>query len=152
MDMTTVSAAMTSIKAATDIAKYLIESGVSLESADNKLKLADLITSLAEARTALVEAQEVLAEKDRRIKELEESLVIKGDIILYGDAYYFKDANGKPTGKAYCLHCWEKDHKLFTLIDRRSEGCICTVCKNKYDHHRARFQTPATLSDPPQNH
>jgi len=133
--LATISAALGSLKAATDIAKFLRESDLSLEKAELKLKLADLVSALADAKMELVEVQDLLIEKDKRIVELQEAFEIKDNLIRHNDAYYFIDSEGKAFGIPYCLRCWENDHRKRQLVqdpnDHRKK--ICTTCGQKYD-------------------
>ncbi len=131
-DITVISAALTSLKAATEIAKILRESDLSLEKAELKLKLADLISALADTKMELTEVQEVIIGKDKRIAELEEAFEIKGTLIRNCDAYYLADAEGKPGGVPYCLRCWENDHRKRQLVIQSRHTTICTSCGHQY--------------------
>lgn len=139
-DMATIGAVLGSIKTATDIAKFLRESDLSLEKAELKLKLADLLVSLADAKVELVEVQDTLADKDKRIAELISAFEAKDELILRGDAYYIKGPDGEAVGKPYCLRCWESDHKQRQLVyspkDHRTK--VCTSCGHQYDNMSAR--------------
>lgn len=133
-DITTIAAALNSLKTATEIAKFLRESDLSLERAELKLKLADLIGALADAKLELVEVQEMLSEKDKRIVELEEAFQSKDAFVRRYDAYYIADESGNPVGVPYCLRCWEKDNKkrqlVFEAKDYRTR--VCTSCGHRY--------------------
>ncbi len=133
-DLVTISAALSSLKTATDIVKFLRESDVSLERAELKLKLADLLSSLADAKIELVEVQETLIEKDRRIASLEDAFQNKDSLVRRYDAYYTADEKGEPTGVAYCLRCWENDHKKRQLVrdSKMSQNHVCTSCGHQY--------------------
>jgi hypothetical protein len=61
MVISDISAILTSVKTATDIAKLLKASDVSLEKAETKLKLADLIGALADVKMQLADVRESLA-------------------------------------------------------------------------------------------
>lgn len=134
-DLATIAAALSSIKTATDIAKFLRESDLSLERAELKNKLADLVSALADTRMELVDVQETLTVKDKRIAELEEAFESKDALVRRYDAYYATDAEGGPSGVPYCLRCWETDHKKRQLVhdtkDRMSR--VCTSCGHRYD-------------------
>lgn len=138
-DIAAIGAILGSIKTATEIAKFLRESDLSLEKAELKLKLADLLGSLADAKIELVEVQETLADKDRRIAELLAAFESKDQLIQNRDAYYFKDKNGRAIGKPFCLRCWESDHKQRQLVhspkDHRTR--VCTSCGHQYDNLNA---------------
>jgi len=97
-DLATISAALSSLKTATDIAKFLRQSDLSLEKAELKLKFADLVSALADAKMELAEVQETLHEKDQRISELEQSFQLNATLVRHYDAYYAADANGTPSG------------------------------------------------------
>lgn len=134
-DIATISAALSSLKTATEIAKYFRESDSSLESAEMKLKLADLVGALAEAKLELAEVQDLIMEKDRRIAELEEAFESKESLVRNNDAYYEADSEGNPMGVAFCLRCWEGEHKKRQLV-RVAESHTtnqCTGCGQKYD-------------------
>jgi hypothetical protein len=131
-DITIISTALTSLKAAIEIAKILRESDLSLEKAELKLKLADLISALADTKMELTEIQEVIIGKDKRIAELEEAFEIKGTLIRECDAYYVADAEGTPVGVPYCLRCWENDHRKRQLVCHSRQTTICTSCGHKY--------------------
>jgi len=147
-DLATIGAALSSIKTATDIAKFLRESDLSIEKAELKLKLADLLVSLADAKIELVEVQEELAKKDKKIGELTLAFEAKGELIRYGDAYYVKDAKGEAVGKPFCLRCLENDHKQRQLVrsakDHRT--IVCASCGHQYDNMSVREIQPKTDS------
>lgn len=138
-DIATIGTILTSLKSATDIAKFLRESDISLERAELKLKLADLIGALADAKIELTEVQESLSAKDKRISELEEAFQSKDTLVRQYDAYYICDENGNAIGIPFCLRCWENDHKKRQLVhdakDRRTR--ICTACGHRYDGNLA---------------
>jgi hypothetical protein len=133
-DITAITSVITSLKAATDIAKFFRESDFSIEKAEMKLKLAELMSSLADAKIQMAEVHDVISERERRIQELEEAFQSKGNIMKCRDAYYDIDEDGKPNGEPYCSYCWEVNHKKYHLQldsqDRHTKVCIC--CKNKY--------------------
>ena len=134
-DITTIAAVLNSLKAATDIAKFLRESDLSLERAELKLKLADLVGSLADARLELIDVQETLSEKDKRITELENAFQSKDALVRRYDAYYEADQSGNPIGVAYCLRCWENDHKKRQLVRDAKDhfSRVCTACGHRYE-------------------
>ena len=138
-DMTSIAAILTSIKTATDIAKFLRESDLSLERAELKLKLADLVGTLAEAKMELAEIQETLSAKDKRISELEEAFESKDMLVRKNDAFYAADEHGNPTGTPYCFRCWENDHKKRHLVHDSKEWRkrVCTACGHRYDDNYA---------------
>ncbi len=140
-DITLISAALTSLKAAIDIAKCLRETDQSLlEKAELKLKLADLVGALADAKIQLVEVQDALATKDQRIAALEAAFEIKDSVVRRYDAYYSVDGSGRPVGVPFCLRCWEVEHKRRQLVfDAKSDRTqVCTACGHQYNWQLAR--------------
>lgn len=144
-DLTTIGAALSSLKAATDIAKVIRESDLSLERAELKLKVADLVGALADVKMELVDLQEDFAAKEQRIKELEGAFQAKDTLVRRYDAYYRVDAEGSPVGIPFCLRCWENDQKQRQLVhdskDFRTR--ICTSCGHRYDARHAYEIQPA---------
>ena len=134
-DLTAIGAVLGSLKIATEIAKFIRESDVSIERAELKLKVADLIGALADVKLELVELQDSFAAKDQRIKELEEAFEAKDSMVRKYDAYYNAGPDGEPLGAPYCLRCWESDHKRRLLVhdakDFRTR--LCTSCGHKYE-------------------
>lgn len=151
-DLATIGAALSSLKTATDIVKFLRESDLSLERAELKLKLADLLGSLADAKIELVEVQETLIKKDRRITELEEAFQNKDSLVRRSDAYYTADKNGEPTGVPYCLRCWENEHKKRQLVHESKNYRIrvCTSCGHQYEGRLAGEIQPSKDEQPVQ--
>lgn len=134
-DIATISAVLSSLKTATDIAKFLRESDLSLERAELKLKLADLAGALADAKFELSEVQEALSVKDKRIAELEDAFQSKDGLVRRYDAYYQMDEAGSPIGVAYCLRCWENDHKKRQLVQDAKDRFtrVCAGCGHRYE-------------------
>jgi hypothetical protein len=134
-DLSTIGAVLGSLKTATEIAKFIRESDVSIERAELKLKVADLIGALADVKLELVELQDAFTTKDQRIKELEEAFETKDSLVRRYDAYYKADPDGQPLGAPYCLRCWESDHKQRMLVHDAKEyrTRLCTCCGHKYE-------------------
>jgi hypothetical protein len=134
-DLGTIAAALSSLKTAADIAKFLRETNLSIEHAELKLKLAELVGALAQAKIELVGIQEELSEKNKRIAEIEEAFQSKDTIVRHGDAYYVTDGGGKPIGIPYCLRCMENDHKKRQLVHDANNYRmrVCTTCGHRYD-------------------
>lgn len=138
-DLATIGAALSSLKTATDIVKFLRESDLSLERAELKLKLADLLSSLADAKIELIEVQDALVEKDKRIADLEDAFQNKDSLVRRYDAYYAVNERGAPTGVPYCLRCWENEHLKRQLVHEAKDRFtrVCTSCGHKYEGHQA---------------
>jgi hypothetical protein len=73
---------LTAAKLAIDLAKDLRQIDRSVDEAGFKLKLADLTSALADTQVALSEARMEMIDKERKIRELEDSLnsATKGDL------------------------------------------------------------------------
>lgn len=134
-DITAIGAVLSSLKTATDIAKFIRESDVSIERAELKLKVADLVSALADVKLELVELQEAFEAKDQRIQELEDAFQSKDTLVRRYDAYYKADAHGVPVGVPYCLRCWENEHRQRQLVHDAKEHRIrlCTSCGHRYE-------------------
>ncbi|WP_395055076.1 hypothetical protein [Polaromonas sp.] len=134
-DISTIGAVLGSLKTATDIAKFIRESDVSIERAELKLKVADLVSALADVKMELVELQDTFASKEKRIRELEEAFQAKDSLVRRYDAYYRADSEGKPVGVPFCLRCWENDHRQRQLVHDAKEYRIriCTNCGHRYE-------------------
>ncbi len=128
--MTAISAILGSVKTATEIAKMLKDSDLSLEKAEMKLKLADLISALADARIETAEIQSVIAEKDERIKGLIKEQKTRENL-KYEEPYYWLINNEEKEGP-YCQHCFDKDKKLIRLQGYGNGYWDCKVCDNNY--------------------
>lgn len=129
-DITAIASILGSVKTATEIAKLLKDSDLSLEKAEMKLKLADLISALADARIETAEIQSLIAEKDDRIKQLKTALETKENI-KYEKPYYWLGSGAERDGP-YCQHCFDKDGKLIRLQSNGNGYWDCKVCKNGY--------------------
>jgi hypothetical protein len=134
-DIATIGAALSSLKTAADIAKFLRASDFNIEKAELKLKMADLVSALAEAKLELVDVQEEILEKEKVISQLKEAFENKDQLTRRYDAYYKIDENGEPMGVSFCLRCWEVDHKKRQLVHDALEHNknVCTCCGQRYD-------------------
>ena len=134
-DLTAIGAVLGSLKTATEIAKFIRESDVSIERAELKLKVADLVSALADVKLELVDLQETFATKEQQIRELEEAFQAKDTLVRNNDAYYRVSSEGRPLGVPYCLRCWENDHKQRQLVHDAKEYRIrlCTSCGHRYE-------------------
>ena len=133
-DFTLITAGLSSVKIAMDIAKGIRESGISLEKAEVKLQLAELLSSLADAKISLVETQELLDAKDKEIKALTEALEIKAKLVRRHESYYQTGEDGEPTGDPCCSRCWEVDHRLVHLGKAPRPGAMsfCPACQTVF--------------------
>jgi hypothetical protein len=129
-DITVISSVFSSIKAASDIAKIVRESGLTLEQAEYKLKLAELVEKLADAKMQLASVQEVIDEKDQKIKQLEQEAEIRGNL-KYESPYYWLEHNGHRDGP-FCQQCYDSGKKLMRLTGYGNGYWDCKTCMSNY--------------------
>lgn len=143
-DLGTITAVLNSIKVATDIAKALRESDLSIERAELKLRLAEMIGALADAKIEVTDVQQLLGEKDREISELQEAFQSKDSLAKRYDAYYDADATGNPVGEPFCMSCWQVRHKKYNLQSQAGDRQIrvCVSCGAKYTSRLAATIVP----------
>jgi len=128
-DIASISAIISSIKAATDIAKLLRETDLSLEKAELRLKLADLIGALADAKIEAAAVQETLNLKDSEIRELKQTLNRQKNV-KYEDPAYWAVEDGKRDGP-FCQRCYDDGRKLIRL--QVDAGIFqCKACDTTY--------------------
>jgi ribosomal protein L37AE/L43A len=130
MDITAISAALTSIKTAADLAKLIKDTDSSLERAESKLKLAELMSALADAKLEVVEIQQLVSEKDARIRSLEEQVALK-ERLQWESPYYWL-VNGSSKEGPFCQQCFDTDGKQVRLQGNGSGWWKCAACKNTY--------------------
>ena len=132
-DLTSIAAVLSSVKAATDIAKIIKDSNVSLANAETKLKIAELISTLADVKLELAEVQDALRDKDQNILSLENQLKEQRNLKFDGKLYW---AEGDTT--PFCPACYENGSKLIHLthMDGTSDYHAyehCKICKSNYE-------------------
>lgn len=127
-EIAAVQAALTSIKAATDIAHVLRGSTTSLKDAETKYKLAELLNALADIRTELAAVQETIISKDRTIRELSERLTFEANMKFEAPYYWNVNAIGERDGP-FCQPCWD-EKKSAIRLNGRGNGCWkCMICE-----------------------
>lgn len=143
-DLATITTILGNLKIATDIAKAIRESDVSIERAELRLKLAEMIGALADAKIEVTEVQELLRDKERELEELQEAFESKDDIVKRYDGYYLKDENGQAIGEPYCVSCWQTKHKRFNLhyVAGARDQKACVSCGSKYNARLAQILAP----------
>ena len=130
MDISSFSAALSSLTSAADIAKLIRDSGLTLEKAEIKLKLADLISTLADAKIQLAEIRETLIEKDGLIQELRAQVKTKGEV-AWDPPYYWLQLESGRDGP-FCQKCYDTDKTLIRLQGNGSGYWQCKACKSDY--------------------
>ncbi len=130
MDLTTISAIITSVTSATDIAKLLKESGFSLEKAEAKLKLAELIDALANVKMQVADVRILLLEKDEEIRKLQDEMKVKGNMVFESPHYWLD--NGEEKEGPFCQACYDNMNKLVRLQCYKSGLWNCRVCGSNF--------------------
>lgn len=132
MEIATITAALSGIKIASDIAKLIKNSGASLETAEIKLKLAELIEALADAKIEIANFREVISDNEAEIRRLQAQMDTK-DQTVWEDPYYFVlNKNGEKDGP-YCQKCYDSNKKLIRLQSPGKNGYWqCNECKSGY--------------------
>ena len=126
MDIAAVGSLLSSLKTATDIAKFIRESDISLEKAEAKLKLAELVSALADAKLEAAEIQQAILERDESIRQLKAAAQLKAEMQWRQPCYYLSNAEG--VEEAYCQHCYDSGGKLARLHTDGAGYFHCTVC------------------------
>ena len=130
MDIAAIGSLLGSLKTATDIAKYIRESDVSLERAELKLKLAELVGALADAKLEAADVQQEILNRDERIRELLAAAKLKADLKWVQPCYYLLGADG--TDEPHCQNCYDSSAKLSRLHTDGNGYFQCRVCKQSY--------------------
>lgn len=141
MDIANVATIFTSIKTATDIAKLIKDSDLSLEKAETKLKLAELISALADVKIEVVELQQVLSDKDAQLQKLQKELQIRKHLDYRDPAYWLKSESGD--AGPFCQLCYDTSAKLVRLQDENNGSWRCNACKNVYHDPDRRVRNDA---------
>ncbi|MCC4791199.1 hypothetical protein AB6E39_26000 [Vibrio splendidus] len=127
-DLTTISAALASIKTATDLARIIKDGDKSLEKAETKYQLAELIISLADAKIELAEVRELIVQKDIELSELRQVLEQKQNM-EWDEPYYWLNIGENKQGP-YCPSCYDNNGKLIRLMNKDYIGVWhCYTCK-----------------------
>ncbi|NKE72375.1 hypothetical protein [Candidatus Manganitrophus noduliformans] len=132
-DIVTISSMLSSIKTASDIAKFFRDTDLSFEKAEQKLKLAELISALADTKMQVAEIQDLISTKDKKIKELEEAIEIKAKLKWEAPYYWLVD---KEKDGPFCQQCYDKDSELIHLQGNGEGYWNCKTCKNHYTDSR----------------
>jgi hypothetical protein len=133
-DIAGISTVLASIKAASDIARTIRESGLTLEQAEYKLKLAELIDKLVDAKIHIASIQEILLEKEHSMKELEKALEIQGKIAYEPPSYWLN--RGSRREGPFCQQCYDSSRKMIRLQDHHNGAWSCKTCSSTYTDSR----------------
>lgn len=142
-----VTSALTSIRVATDIVKFITDTDLSLEKAELKLKLAELVEALADTKIQMSNIKDILLEKDVTINGLKKQIELESKM-QYQNPYYWRVDNDSKEGP-FCAQCWDKDKKAIRLIDHRNGAWTCPTCKNVFTDRTFSINgDPETDCDP----
>jgi hypothetical protein len=136
-DIGAISAGISSIKVAIDIAKELKGATAAIKDAEVKLKIAELLEAMAEVKIQLVDAQDENLELKQTIKELEAALA-RQDEVVFRDGYYYlaEQQDSKPEGP-FCSNCYSSTNRLSLLTEvtgtfRRFGKYECPSCEQRF--------------------
>ncbi len=129
-ELATIGAILTSVKTATEIAKMIKDSDLSLEKAEMKLKLAELVSSLADAKLEVAKIQELLLEKNQLIRDLKDAQSLK-EKMKWRDPVYYKVTQDGEEGP-YCPQCWNNNDKAIRLQSPESGAWQCKTCDSTF--------------------
>ena len=145
MDIAAIGALLGSLKTATDIAKFIRESDLSLEKAETKLKLAELVSALADAKLEAAEVQQAILDRDESIRTLQAAAKLRASIRWAQPCYYLPNATG--TDEPYCQNCYDSEAKLARLHTDNAGHFECRVCKQSYKtNERAKKDSAAFVA------
>ncbi|WP_227816796.1 hypothetical protein [Nitrogeniibacter aestuarii] len=130
MDLAAIGSLIGSLKTATDIAKFIRESDVSIEKAETKLKLAELISALADAKIEAAEVQQAILDRDELIRLLKAEAKLQADLVWKQPRYVLANAQGEE--ESYCQNCYDSEKKLSRLHTDERGYFECRVCKQSY--------------------
>jgi hypothetical protein len=132
-DIAAIASLLSSIKTATDLAKLVSESGLTLERAEFKLKLADLVSSLADAKLELSSVQEAIQNKNREIQELKDALALQAAMVFESPSYWRIVDNGKDG--PFCQQCYDANGKTIRLQsygEGHEKYLACKTCGSTF--------------------
>lgn len=116
-DFAAVTAVLSSLKHATDVAKLIKDSGATLAAAEQKLKLAELIEALADAKLGMADLKGEIETRDSEIRALKSALSVK-PTLSHREPFYFKEGDATP----FCPRCWEVDSKAIHVAPEEWDG------------------------------
>ena len=130
MDLAAIGSLLGSLKTATEIAKFIRESDLSIEKAETKLKLAELISALADAKIEAAEVQQAILERDELIRDLKAAAKLRTDLVWRQPCYFLANAQGEED--PYCQSCYDSEGRLSRLHADGHGHFQCRVCKQSF--------------------
>lgn len=143
MDIASVSALLGSLKTATDIAKFIRTSDLSIEKAETKLKLAELVSALADAKLEAAEVQHELLARDERIRGLETAAKVHESLIWHEPCYWMNSSGGAQ--EPYCQSCYDGKLQLSRLHSDNEGQFECRVCDKTFKSQDRKLRDSARL-------
>ncbi|WPZ02535.1 hypothetical protein [Idiomarina sp. OXR-189] len=131
VDVNSVTAALGSIKAASDIAKVIKESGSTLEKAETRLQIAELVSSLADAKLEVASIQNDLISKDQELADLKKALELKESVFWEAPSYWVNEVDGKDG--PFCQRCYDKEVQLIRLQVHAKGSWRCYSCNSYFE-------------------
>jgi len=122
--------ALSSLKAAKEIAVFLKDSELSLPKDEMKLKLAELTAEIAEAKLQIADITSIISEKDQTIKFLQDK-INQGEEMVFEKTLYWSIEGDKKDGP-FCPQCWDHDHRKIRLYSMANAYWMCRICNNSY--------------------
>jgi hypothetical protein len=123
---------ISSITAALGLIKSLSEGAIQLHKANKALEVSCLVSGLADLRMEVAKIQEEQISRDRRIRELEETLAFQGRLVRKNQYYFEVDDSGQLSGDPYCPQCWEVERKAVHVYVHLSDQERCPNCKTVF--------------------
>ena len=143
MDIATIGSLLSSLKTATEIAKFVKDADLSIEKAETKFKLAELVSALVDAKLEAAEIQQAILERDERIRELEKEAKIRANLKWREPCYWLP--NSEAQEEPYCQHCYDGSQKLVRLHSDNAGQYQCRVCDNSFSTHERRERDSAAF-------
>jgi len=123
-------AALSSLKAASEVVKALRTAEKALDEATLKQRLADVTVALADGRIALAEVQEEINTKDKEIATLREALQLAGELVEGPGSYnYLRNDDGGPKGAPICPRCRAEGRIMQTVQFQLANKAQCPLCQ-----------------------
>jgi ribosomal protein L37AE/L43A len=146
MEITSLTAAFSGLKNATEIAKFIKNSASTLEAAEIKLQLAELIDNLADAKMEIANAKEVILEKESEFRKFKKQIEIDSHV-FWEDPYYFQKDNRDKKDGPYCQKCYDSQKMLIRLQSPNKNGFWeCKECESTYQDKEFNSDTPIITS------
>jgi|SaaInl8_200m_RNA_FD_contig_81_67555_length_1211_multi_2_in_0_out_0_1 hypothetical protein len=135
IDVSVISAGLSSVKTAIDIAKELKNADSLLKDAETKLKIADLLEALSELKVLLYETRDENQALKDSLKEIQAKLDIQGEVEFRDGHYYLKQPKEGQAPGHFCPKCYHDDNKLIPVSElsrhfRRIGKYKCPKCES----------------------